>query len=280
MLGFKYSFQQAYFFLPLLGLQPRGCCCRSAPRSGCASTRARPAWPRLCAPGPAPLGSAAPSQLLAAKQRCSLVRPRCALPGACRSVLVGPTSPTVATADTAAAADTAADTASPSIPQTPLSLRRAPPPAGRPEAGQPSGRFRVSRRPWATVSVKGRNRKGRCSSGLSDPARPSADRPVSAPSGSRTLGEQAVGRQSAASKLSVPGWSRRGCGSPCAHVAPKRLRCFHAARRVRALHLSLPLAYRISTGGAGHAFRSLPVPARGPTTYPLRHPGPGFSALP
>ena len=43
---------------------------------------------------------------------------------------------------------------------SPLSPRRAPPPAGRPEAGQPTGRFRLSRRPWAPVGVLKARRAG------------------------------------------------------------------------------------------------------------------------
>ena len=69
------------------------------------------------------------------------------------------------------------------------------------------------------------------------------------------------------------------CGSPtraapragaiplhAAHVAPKRLHRIHTARCLRALLLSLPLAYRFSPDGAGDTFRSVPVPARWPAT--------------
>ena len=63
-----------------------------------------------------------------------------------------------------------------------------------------------------------------------------------------------------------------------AHVAPKQLRRIHTARCLRALRLSLPLAYRFSPGRAGDAFRSVPVPARWPATNP--HARTGFSALP
>ena len=56
-----------------------------------------------------------------------------------------------------------------------------------------------------------------------------------------------------------------------AHVAPKRLRCIHTAWRLCALRLSLPLAYRFSTGRAGDAFRSVLVPARWPATSPTQH---------
>ena len=63
-----------------------------------------------------------------------------------------------------------------------------------------------------------------------------------------------------------------------AHVAPKRLRRIHTARCLRALRLSLPLAYRCSPGRAGDALLSVPVPARLPATKP--HARTGFSALP
>ena len=61
------------------------------------------------------------------------------------------------------------------------------------------------------------------------------------------------------------------------HVAPKRLRRIHTARWLRALRLSLPLAYRFSPGRAGGAFLSVTVPALWPATN--LHARTGFSAL-
>ena len=138
---------------------------------------------------------------------------------------------------------------------------------------------------------KGRNRKERCSSGLKDPARPTADRTVSTRSGSRPdsgpakhrfkkfysrlkpdlLGLCAFTEADQALCGSAP--PDRRLPSPCARTSESLPSGFAASPRPGTLgpasQLSLPLSYRFSTRRTGlAAFRSesVTVPARWPAT--------------
>ena len=165
---------------------------------------------------------------------------------------------------------------------------------------------------------KGRNRKECCSSRLNVPVPPTVDWPVSAqirfpncPNSLRPvsgklgfnffysglkpenhLSLQSL-RISPKQTMLCVDYPPAGCAGPApprevslavphlsvrAHVAPKRLRRIHTARRRCALRLYLPLACRFSKGRTGDAFYSVPVPARWPATNPPTHTG--FSALP